>query len=64
MHLAQLCGWLLREAAIRGFWRDVRAVTSIEYVIIAVVITVAIFGGLGLIGGSLTTIFGHVSSEL
>ncbi len=47
-----------------GIWRDRRAVTSIEYVIIALIIAVAIMGGLSKVGGYLGTDFNNVSSEL
>lgn len=48
----------------QNLWRDRRAVTSIEYVIIAIIIVTAIIGGLGTIGGHLSTDFNNVSSEL
>ena len=48
----------------QGFWRDRRAVTSVEYVIIAIIIVTAIIGGLGVIGGHLSADFNNVSSEL
>lgn len=48
----------------RGLWNDRRAVTSIEYVIIAIIIVTAIVGGLGFVGGYLSTDFNEVSSEL
>jgi Flp pilus assembly pilin Flp len=48
----------------QGFWHDRRAVTSIEYVIIAIIIITAIIGGLGYVGGYLSADFNNVSSEL
>jgi len=54
----------LRGLGRASFWRDCRAVTSVEYVIIALIITVAIMGGLSKIGGYLGSDFNNVSSEL
>ncbi|WP_298284111.1 Flp family type IVb pilin [Acidocella sp.] len=50
-----------RLGRIKG---DKRAVTAIEYALIAVIIVLAIMGGLGIIGGNLAIIFNDVSSEL
>jgi pilus assembly protein Flp/PilA len=47
-----------------GVWRDRRAVTSLEYGLIAVIIIIAIVGGLHIIGGELAHSFNTVSSEL
>jgi|GEM_PF-3229708 pilus assembly protein Flp/PilA len=51
-------------SCLERLFRDRRAVTSIEYVIIALLIIFAIFGGLSKIGPQLTSSFNHVSSEL
>jgi Flp pilus assembly pilin Flp len=64
MVFVQLLRGIATIPALQGFWRDRRAVTSVEYVIIAVIITVAIIGGLGKIGGYLGSDFNNVSSEL
>ena len=48
----------------QNVWRDRRAVTSIEYVIIAIIIAVSILGGLSKVGGYLSTDFNNVSVEL
>jgi pilus assembly protein Flp/PilA len=44
--------------------RDRRAVTSLEYAIIALVVILAIFGGLSVIGGKLSNDFNNVGSAL
>ncbi len=49
---------------LQGLIRDRRGVTSVEYVIIAIILAVAIMGGLSRIGGYLGTDFNNVSSEL
>jgi pilus assembly protein Flp/PilA len=64
MFLLPLIRWIAAILPQHGFWRDRRAVTSIEYVIIAIIIAVAILGGLSRIGGYLTIDFNNVSSEL
>lgn len=51
-------------AALLRLRRDRRGVTVIEYGIIAIIITLAIFGGLSRIGSELTVPFNQVSSEL
>ncbi|WP_298284399.1 Flp family type IVb pilin [Acidocella sp.] len=43
---------------------DRRAVTSIEYAMIAVAMAIAVLGGAKSIGGSLAITFGQVASEL
>ncbi|WP_297367031.1 Flp family type IVb pilin [Acidocella sp.] len=43
---------------------DRRAVTAIEYAIIAAVMAVAVFGGAKTIGPSLSVTFNQVASEL
>lgn len=60
----QFLRWITSALPLQGLWRDRSAVTSIEYVIIAIIIAVAIVGGLGTIGGHLSTDFNNVSSEL
>jgi Flp pilus assembly pilin Flp len=64
MLFVQLIRWIVTMLPLHGFWRDRRAVTSVEYVIIALIITTAIVGGLSRIGGYLGTDFNNVSSEL
>jgi Flp pilus assembly pilin Flp len=64
MFLVQLVRWIATVLPLPGFWRDRRAVTSVEYVIIAIIIAVAIMGGLSRIGGYLGNDFNNVSSEL
>jgi pilus assembly protein Flp/PilA len=49
---------------IACFSRDRRGVTSLEYALIAVIMIIAMLGGLGIIGGQLGTAFNQVSSEL
>jgi Flp pilus assembly pilin Flp len=46
------------------FWRDRRAVTSVEYVVIALIITTAIVGGLSTIGSHLSVDFSNAGAEL
>lgn len=46
------------------FRRDRRAITSTEYALIAVIMVIAMIGGLAIIGGNLATTFNQVSSEL
>ncbi len=64
MFLSQSFLSLHSGSCLQRFFRDRRAVTSIEYVIIALLIIFAIFGGLSKIGPQLTSSFNHVSSEL
>ncbi|WP_298162480.1 Flp family type IVb pilin [Acidocella sp.] len=59
MHLSALPPFRLTEVA-----GDRRGVTSIEYGLIAVIIILAIMGGLGIIGGELAKSFNNVASEL
>jgi pilus assembly protein Flp/PilA len=49
---------------IKRFFQEEDGVTAIEYGLIAGLIAVAIIAALGLVGGSLTSIFTHVSTEL
>ena len=44
--------------------RDRRAVTAVEYALIALIIVLAIVGGVRLIGGEVATSFNQVASEL
>lgn len=46
------------------FIKDRRAVTAIEYSIIAALIAVVIIGALHSLGTNITNTFSHVSSEL
>jgi Flp pilus assembly pilin Flp len=64
MYLVPMLRWIETILPANGFWRDRRAVTSIEYVIIAIIIAIAILGGLGKVGGYLSTDFNNVSTEL
>jgi len=52
------------QNGIDCFSRDRRGVTSLEYALIAVIMVMAMLGGLGVIGGHLATTFNQVSSEL
>ncbi|WP_284256457.1 Flp family type IVb pilin [Acidocella aquatica] len=45
-------------------WRERRAVTAIEYALIALIIVIGIIWGASSIGHSLTVTFNSVSSEL
>jgi pilus assembly protein Flp/PilA len=49
---------------LKQFRADRRAVTAIEYALIAVIIVIAMLGGLTIIGGHLATTFNQVASEL
>ena len=64
MRILRLVGESAMMAQFQGVWRDRRAVTSIEYVIIAIIIAVSIMGGLSKVGGYLGTDFNNVSVEL
>lgn len=64
MPLAKVCHRPIFLPFLGKVLRDCRAVTSIEYAIIAIIITVAIFGGLSVIGSSVATVFNHVNVEL
>jgi Flp pilus assembly pilin Flp len=48
----------------RGLRRDRRAVTSLEYGMIAMMVAVASVGAFNTTGSHLQTTFSHVSSEL
>jgi Flp pilus assembly pilin Flp len=60
----RLLHWMQTSLPFPAFLRDRRAVTSIEYVIIAVIVAVAIMGGLSRAGGYISTGFNQASSEL
>ena len=65
MLLSYLCR--ARPAAsleLECFSDDRRGVTSLEYALIAVIMVIAMLGGLTIIGGHLGTTFYQVSSEL
>lgn len=62
MMVLQLTRWLVTLLPARGLWRDTRGVTAVEYVIIAIIITTAMIGGLGFIGGQLSTDFNNVNA--
>lgn len=68
MVLVQLVRWLAtimpQYGVGEGVWRDRRAVTSIEYVIIAIIIAISIMGGLSRVGGMLGNDLNNVSTEL
>ena len=49
---------------LRNFCTDESGATAIEYGLIAALVSVAAIGALGLMGDSLKTIFGLVSTEL
>lgn len=57
---------LMRYAYVRFFlqFRDRRAVTAIEYAIIAALISVIIISGLITLGKSVSATFNKISSEL
>ncbi len=61
------CIWRALAPASVGlgsFSDDRRGVTSLEYALIAFIVAIAMLGGVGIIGGQLSTIFNQVSSEL
>lgn len=62
--LLQGLRWIATHLSPQGLRHDRRAVTSVEYVIIAIIIAVAIMGGLSRVGGYLSTDFNNASSEL
>lgn len=64
MRFVQLIRRTATMMSLRVICRDRRAVTSVEYVIIAIIIAVAIMGGLSRVGGYLSTDFNNVSVEL
>jgi pilus assembly protein Flp/PilA len=48
----------------RKFIKDESGATAIEYGLIAALVAVAIVGALTTLGGSLTTMFGTVNSDI
>jgi Flp pilus assembly pilin Flp len=64
MFFVQLIRWLETSMPVPALLRDRRAVTSIEYVIIAVIIAIAVVGGLSKAGGYIGNDFNNASSEL
>ena len=51
-------------STVRKFWKDESGATAIEYGLIAGLVSVAAIAALTAMGGSLTTIFGVVSTNL
>ncbi len=49
---------------LKSFRRDEEAATAIEYGLIAALIAIALIASLTAVGGSLSQIFGTVSSEI
>lgn len=49
---------------LKSFRRDEEAATAIEYGLIAALIAIALIASLTAVGGSLSKIFGKVSSEI
>jgi len=49
---------------LKTFMKDENGATAIEYGLIAALVAVAIVGALTTLGGSLTTMFGTVNSDL
>lgn len=49
---------------MKNLWKDESGATAIEYGLIAALVSVAAIGALQLMGGSLTTMFTSVSTEL
>jgi pilus assembly protein Flp/PilA len=65
MLVSNLCRTFAAGAWSLGkFRKDRHAVTSTEYALIAVIMVVAMIGGLSIIGGNLAVTFNQVSSEL
>lgn len=64
MVLVHWIRWFETRLPAQFLWRDRRGVTSVEYVIIAIIITVAVLGGLSRVGGYLSGDFNNVSIEL
>lgn len=52
------------SAALRRFVKDESGPTAIEYGLIAALVGVGIIAALSALGGSLSSIFGRVSTEL
>jgi pilus assembly protein Flp/PilA len=53
-----------RAGRCRFLWGDRRAVTAVEYSMIAGIIAVAVVASIATMGGSISHIFNNVSSEL
>ena len=49
---------------MKNLWKDESGATAIEYGLSAALVSVAAIGALQLMGGSLTTMFTSVSTEL
>ena len=49
---------------LRKLLHDGAGATAIEYGLIASLIAVALIGGVGLLGGSLSNVFNYVSTQL
>jgi Flp pilus assembly pilin Flp len=64
MYFVPMLRWLETKMPACKVWRDRRAVTSVEYVIIAIIIATAVLGGLSKVGGYLSTDLNNVSTEL
>jgi Flp pilus assembly pilin Flp len=64
MFFVPMLRWIETIMPLPKFCRDRRAVTSIEYVIIAIIIATSILGGLARVGGYLSTDLNNVSTEL
>jgi Flp pilus assembly pilin Flp len=64
MYFAPMLRWIETIMPVPALLRDRRAVTSIEYVIIGLIIATAIMGGLSRVGGYLSTDLNNVSTEL
>lgn len=64
IHFRQVFELLCRHRLTSGLLRDRRAVTAVEYAMIAGIIVVALVLSAGKIGPQLSTSFNSVSSEL
>ena len=51
-------------STLKTFMKDENGATAIEYGLIAALVAVAIVGALTTLGGSLTTMFGTVNSDI
>ncbi len=47
-----------------SFWKNDSGATSIEYALIATLISVAIIGALGVFGNSMTNMFNNISNAV
>lgn len=50
------------RSLLKAFLSDESGTTAVEYVLIAAVVSLAGFGALGQMGGSLETIFGNITT--